>query len=328
MGLLVLFNMIPVEGQVSCRRVAREDHERRKCEWLAENYLTVVGIDSDTLYVMRVPDKKIPKLYRDQVASLQNELTNAGEKFEEGSSIDNLEKIRCGLSFLHLKYEKWVVCYYKKEYNFYKKYEEHYIQQKEKLHSDSIMAEKKRLEDSLGRMRTPYFALEQSLDEASGNSDFTVFYGIDVYFAYLRLNSYLQLTMRLTPIDKGDLNSQTSFVYDYVSSISTENGRPFLTVKYTTKPTKRLPYLKSDENYPCCVITRCEIVGSEDEVVTLFEHYWPKAVLGGSGPDEIAHVRFWGDRVTLYKGKTRNIYKIIITKSDLNMDYYTMYGIK
>lgn len=111
---------------------------------------------------------------------------------------------------------------------------------------------------------------------------------------------------------------------EYRPYILIGNDIQYLQVHYYLKPTVDVPISSIKNN--CDIIEKCEILGTPDLVLRLFQTYWgDHVIIGGQRTGELAHIDFMGDHVALF-AVSNNLYKIIITDNGQSFDYKLNFG--
>lgn len=157
---------------------------------------------------------------------------------------------------------------------------------------------------------------------------FTYFRGLDLNFANNRFSRFLQDdVMHLSPTNDSKWEKGKSFVQKYIPRVSTDNE--YIIVKYDLMTSHSIPPYYPTDDGSCEVITKVEIKGTADLIIKLFIHYWPSQIkLGGYKQGEIAHYQIMGDYIVLTGTEKYNICKIVITKGNIESDYYKTFKIE
>lgn len=199
----------------------------------------------------------------------------------------------------------------------YNKEQKKIIQQKadsiNKIKSDSILAAKQ--SSRVEQIDTSYDARMIRFMFAFGkdnNRFFTTFCGVRFNFAVNKLSMYLQEYMRLTDSDFKRTGNKLSITY--IPRVSSSKTKEYITTTYTVSKNK---YNNDDDKE---IITRCDITGTSDILVTLFINYWAKMVkIDDSKTGEVVFYEYLGDRVSLMR--SQNSYRIEIKPSGNTLDY-------
>lgn len=168
----------------------------------------------------------------------------------------------------------------------------------------------------------PYDLLQRSLYAFSkDNRSLAVFRKMDFNYAGPQLSGYLQYEMALA--SKSFKIGQTDVIETFIPKASKDTE--YLTVKYlVTKRTDIIGIYEADE---VMIINSVEITGTPNLIVELFLNYWPGTVkIGGYKQGDIAFKELLGDYITI-SGVTPKLYKIKITKGNMDVNYETTYGI-
>lgn len=177
------------------------------------------------------------------------------------------------------------------------------------------------LVDSLEK-ENPYDVLQRSLYAFSKtNRNLALFRNMDFNYAGPQLSGYLQSDMGMA--SKSFKISATDVTETFIPKVSSNNE--YLTVKYlVTKRTDIIGIYESDE---VMIINSVDISGTPHLIAQLFLNYWPRTVkIGGYKQGDIAFKELLGDYITI-SGVTPKLYKIKITKGNMDVNYETTYGI-
>ncbi len=168
----------------------------------------------------------------------------------------------------------------------------------------------------------PYDLLERSLYAFSKtNRDLAVFRKTDYNYCSPRLSSYLQSNMGLS--SKDFKISKTEVTEKFIPKVS--NGNEYLTVKYFVTTRNDIAGIYSSDEV--MIVDSLEITGTANIVIKLFLNYWSQGVkIGGYKQGDIAFKEILADYITI-SGINPNLYKIKITKGNMDIDYETTYGI-
>lgn len=168
----------------------------------------------------------------------------------------------------------------------------------------------------------PYDLLDRSLYAFSKtNRSLSVLRKMDYNYAGPKLSGYLQYEMKMA--SKSFKIGTTDVTETFIPKIS--NASEYLTVKYSI--TKRADIVGIYEADEVMIINSVEITGTPHLIVELFLNYWPgKVKIGGYKQGDIAFKELLGDYIMII-GVSPKIYKIKITKGNIDVDYETTYGI-
>jgi hypothetical protein len=168
----------------------------------------------------------------------------------------------------------------------------------------------------------PYDLLQRSLYAFSKeNRSLAVFRKMDFNYSGPQLSGYLQFEMGLA--SKSFKIGKTDVVETFAPKVSHSNE--YLTVKYLV--TKRADIVGIYDSDEVMVIDSVEISGTPNLIARLFLNYWPQSVkLGGYKQGDIAFKELLGDYITIV-GVTPKLYKIKISKGNMDVNYETTYGI-
>lgn len=168
----------------------------------------------------------------------------------------------------------------------------------------------------------PYDLLQRSLYAFSKtNRNLALFRNMDFNYSGPQLSGYLQTDMGMA--SKSFKISATDVIETFIPKVS--NGNEYLTVKYLV--TKRKDIIGMYESDEVMIINSVEITGTPHLIAELFLNYWPRTVkIGGYKQGDIAFKELLGDYITII-GVTPKLYKIKITKGNMDVNYETTYGI-
>ncbi len=168
----------------------------------------------------------------------------------------------------------------------------------------------------------PYELLDRSLYAFSKtNRSLTVFRKMDYNYAAPKLSGFLQFEMALA--SKNYLPETTTITETFTPKVA--DGSEYLKVKYNI--TNRSDIVGIYEAKDVNVINSVEITGTPDLIIRLFISYWPQKIkLSGYKKGVIAYQELLGDHIALL-GVSPNLYKIEISKGNMDVDYETTYGI-
>lgn len=168
----------------------------------------------------------------------------------------------------------------------------------------------------------PYDLLQRSLYAFSKtNRSLAVFRKMDYNYAALQLTSYLQLDMGLA--SKTFKIGITDVTETFIPKVS--KGNESLTLKYFV--TKRKDIIGIYEADEIMIINSLEITGTPSLIIELFLNYWPQsAKIGGYKQGDLAYKELLGDYITVI-GISPKLYKIKISKGNMDLDYEKTYGI-
>lgn len=166
-----------------------------------------------------------------------------------------------------------------------------------------------------------YDKLERHLNAMSRVEDFTLFRKLDYNFVISRFSAYLQLTKGMAYLEqkkKGD-----KIIDKYTPGISTKKNE-YLYVTYTVE---EHPDRMGAFGEGLTAIKEVEITGDPQLVVNLFTSYWLRTELHSGRKEGLTTaIEKMSDYVEL-KATGAGGYKITITKSNMDVNYETTFGI-
>jgi len=159
---------------------------------------------------------------------------------------------------------------------------------------------------------------------------FTTFIGLDVNFAHTRFERFLQDPAFGMTADRGSVQFEhgRSMSIRFWERVSSRSRPSYITIRYelensTTKP----PYIPTEDG-STNIITRVQITGSANSILSLFQRYWNQTVhIEGNPRGEIASYQVLGDRVVLMGGSDPNVLSIVIERGNIDFDYYATFNI-
>lgn len=168
----------------------------------------------------------------------------------------------------------------------------------------------------------PYDVLQRSLYAFSKtNKNLALFRKMDYNYSGPQLSSYLQMDMGMA--SKYFKIGVADVTETFIPKVSKNNE--YITVKYLITKTKNIVGIYEAEEI--MIINSVEISGTPHLIAELFLNYWPRTVnIGGYKQGDIAFKELLGDYITI-SGITPKLYKIKITKGNMDVNYETTYGI-